>query len=64
MQKELENEFLSSMICMDIFLTPNNDRDPITTSIAEVAAIILKKEDERTIFKNVIKNFTPLYFSR
>lgn len=57
MQKELENEFLSLMICMEIFLTPNDERDPITTSIAEAAAIILKKEDERNKFKNVIKNF-------
>lgn len=56
-QTKLENEFLSLMICLEIFLTPNDKRDPISTSIAEAIAIILKPENERKALKTEIKEY-------
>lgn len=56
-QTKLQNEFLSLMICLEIFLTPNDKRDPISTSIAEAIAIILKSENKRKSFRNEIKGY-------
>jgi hypothetical protein len=55
-QTELENEFLSLMICLEIFLTPN-DGSPISTSISDAAAIILGFEDGRKTIKTKISEF-------
>lgn len=60
-QKQLANQFLSLMICLEIFLTPHGD-EPVSNSIAESAAIILLSElDKRKEFKRIIKG---LYLKR
>lgn len=55
-QTELENQFLSLMICLEIFLTPN-DGSPISASISEAVAIILGFEDGREAIKTKIIEF-------
>lgn len=60
-QKQLANQFLSLMICLEIFLTPHGDV-PISNSIAESAAILLLSElDKRKELKQIIKD---LYLKR
>lgn len=56
-QTKLENQFLSLMICLEVFLTPDDDRDPISTSIAEAASILLNPEHKRSKFVSKIKKF-------
>ena len=68
-QSEKENEFLSLMICLEIFLTEKNS--PITKSIAEGATIILTTELENSNIEDVIdyriklrEKITDLYSKR
>lgn len=56
-QTEIENQFLSLMIALEIFLTPN-DNEPISNSIAEGASIILFSDlKDRKELKKTIKGF-------
>ena len=57
-QKNLDNEFLGLMICIEIFLTPTNQGDSITSFISEATAIILNKDlERRRIIRDLVEDF-------
>lgn len=56
MQNDLENEFLSLMICMEIFLTPN-EKDSITTFISEATALLIADLEHRKKLRDQIRGF-------
>ena len=60
-EKELENELLGYVICLEALLTPKT-RDPITNAIAEGVALLLKTDYEAR--KRLKKRVKDLYGCR
>ena len=57
-QKDLDNEFLGLMICIEIFLTPTSHDNTITSFISEATAIILNKDlKRRKMVRDLVEDF-------
>jgi hypothetical protein len=55
-QKELGNEILSLVICLEVFLSPSNE-ESITSFISEAIAIILADKEHKEELKTDVKHF-------
>ena len=56
-QNDIKNEFLSLIICMEIFLTPHTLEIPITKFISESVGMILRPPENRVSIMTKIKKF-------
>ncbi len=59
-QNDIKNEFLSLIICMEIFLTPHTLEIPITKFISESIGMILRPPENRVSIMKRIKKFYGL----
>ncbi len=59
-QNDIKNEFLSLIICMEIFLTPHTLEIPITKFISESIGMILRPPENRVPIMRKIKKFYGL----
>jgi hypothetical protein len=59
-QNDIKNEFLSLIICMEIFLTPHTLEIPITKFISESIGMILRPPENRVSIMKKIKKFYGL----